>query len=361
MPRARCIVRLAALVVSIGACSPPVVATPTPTLAVVGQTPTATASTVPSAVVQSTPAATAIPTSSAASSVAFWDSQNGIVVGGGTDGRAEVWNTSDGGRTWRATHVDLTPLSYVTVAGESLAWAMLGCDSSALPHGCGVIASRDRGATWTRVSDRAFAALSFTSSSDGWAVTNDDPTAGPATTSGVFRTSDGGRTWTQITAAPCSSIGLPVAVSFVDALDGWVGCSGFLGAGQGGKGIVETTDGGRTWSVRARTDPSGQRPNVGSIPTSDYLVGISMRPSGAGIAWESRGGTLRTKDRGKTWTDIPPGGSDAGPVPLGAWTASDRDWFVVMWDGNLQATALWASHDGGTIWTSTSRVPPSSE
>jgi photosystem II stability/assembly factor-like uncharacterized protein len=238
---------------------------------------------------------------------------------------------------------------------------MLSCRTSALPHGCGVLASRDRGATWARVSDRAFAALSFRSSSHGWAVTNDDPTAGPVDTSGVFRTSDGARTWTQITAAPCSSIGRPVTVSFVDALDGWVGCSGILGAGQGGKGIVETTDGGRTWTVQSRADPSGQQTNVGSIPTSDYLVGISMRASGVGIAWESRGGTLRTTDRGKTWTEIPPGGSDAGPVPVGAWTASNRDWFVVMWDGNLQATALWASHDGGSNWTSTSRVPPSSE
>jgi photosystem II stability/assembly factor-like uncharacterized protein len=293
--------------------------------------------------------------------VAFWDSQHGIVVGARNDGRAEVWVTNDAGRTWRATHLDLTPLAYATVASDSLAWAMLSCSSSALPHGCGVPESRDRGATWTRVSDRAFSSLSFISPIDGWAVTNDDPTAGAANTSRVFRSSDGGRYWREIAADPCSSIGRPVTVSFVSALHGWVGCSGFLGAGQGGKGIVETSDGGRTWTVRARTDPSGQQPNAGSIPASDYLVGISMRPSGVGIAWESRGGTLRTIDSGKTWTAIPPGGSDAGPVPLGAWVASDRAWFVVMWDGNLQATALWASQDGGSTWSSTSQVPPSSE
>ncbi|HEV2005044.1 MAG TPA: hypothetical protein VGQ85_00390, partial [Candidatus Limnocylindrales bacterium] len=313
--------------------------------------------TTPSFTVPPTPVTTPPPAGSAAS-VAFWDYQHGIVVGAGSDGRAGVWATTDGGRTWQATRLDVPPLDYVTVAGDSLAWAMLSCPSSALPHGCGVLASRDRGATWARVSDRAFSALSFTGT-DGWAVTNDDPT-GPANTRGVFHSNDGGRTWTEIAAAPCSSIGRPVAVSFVGMLHGWVGCSGFLGAGQGGKGIVETEDGGRTWTVRARTDPSGQQVDVGSIPTSDYLVGISMRASGVGIAWESRGGTLRTTDRGRTWTAIPPGGSDAGPLPLGACTGSDRDWFVVMWDGTLQATALWASHDAGSTWTSVSQVPPPS-
>lgn len=129
-----------------------------------------------------------------------------------------------------------------------------------------------------------------------------------------------------------------------------------MGAGEAAKGVAETFDGGFTWRLRSRVTPFG--PSIGTIEISDYILNLSMRPSGKGLAWEGRGGTIRSIDSGRTWQDIPPGGSDAGPIPVGAWAATDRDWFVVMWDGNLQATALWTSHDGGSTWQSVSAVPP---
>ena len=80
------------------------------------------------------------------------------------------------------------------------------------------------------------------------------------------------------------------------------------GTGEAGKGIAETTDGGRTWTTRARVNPPGAGfpADVGSMDLSDYLGAISMRESGVGLAWEGRGGTLRTTDGGRTWTDMPP-------------------------------------------------------
>ena len=89
---------------------------------------------------------------------------------------------------------------------------------------------------------------------------------------------------------------------------------------------------------------------------SDYLGGISMRPSGVGLAWEGRGGTLKTSDSGRTWTDIPPGGSDAGPVPQGGQALTDRDWFILLWDGEAQATILYATHDAGLSWKAVSQI-----
>ena len=300
---------------------------------------------------------TAVPVA-VGSAVAFWSPTHGIVVGAGADGRAAVWLTRDGGLTWTSGQLDLQPLSEVTVLGTSMAWAMTGCGASASTTGCGIVESRDGGATWEQVSDRDFQAFDFVSSTDGWAVVDAGPNPGLAQHGGVFRSTDGGRTWVEISGRPCSTIGWPVGVSFVSQARGWLGCLGELGAGQGAKGVVETSDGGQTWVVRARVNPPGTSlPDRGSISLSDYLDGISMRSSGSGLAWEGRGGTLRTLDSGRTWQTVPPGGSDAGPVPVDGWTATDLDWELLLWDGNLQGTELWTSHDGGSTWSSVGLVP----
>jgi photosystem II stability/assembly factor-like uncharacterized protein len=151
------------------------------------------------------------------------------------------------------------------------------------------------------------------------------------------------------------SLGEIAAVAFVSKSQGWVGCQVVYGAGQADKAIVETTDGGVTWRLRALT--AFGKPPVGSIFGSDYLTDLSMRPNASGLAWEGRGGTLRTTDGGETWSMTPPGSFDT-VLPYGGSAATDQDWYFVMWDGNLQTTALWASRDAGLHWHSVGPVPP---
>jgi hypothetical protein len=123
--------------------------------------------------------------------------------------------------------------------------------------------------------------------------------------------------------------------------------------------LIASTDGGRTWTWRARATPpgAGWAASVGSMSMSDYLAGIAMRPSGVGLAWEGRGGTIRTADGGRTWQSMPPGGSDAGPIPVGGWAITDRNWLILQWDGNLQAAVLYATTDAGVSWGMVARVP----
>jgi photosystem II stability/assembly factor-like uncharacterized protein len=206
------------------------------------------------------------------------------------------------------------------------------------------------------VSDGAFNAVSLVDAEHGWAVA--PPTPG-ADSYRLLATADSGRTWSALPAAPCSTIGFPVGLSFVSRLHGWVGCAGMGGAGQAPKGVAETTDGGRTWHLRARVAPFGGLPDVGSIPMRDYLDGLAMRSSGIGLVWEGRGGTLRTADGGRTWTPMPPGGSDNGPIPAGGWAITDRDWVILLSDPNAQGgILLYATHDGGGTWQAVSAVPP---
>jgi photosystem II stability/assembly factor-like uncharacterized protein len=289
------------------------------------------------------------------SSVAFFDATHGLVVGATSDGNGAVWRTADGGRTWSESRPGTPVLVFVAVAGGSDAWTSPGCVPDTIARGCGLLASTDGGRSWSRVSNGAFNAASFVDAEHGWAVA--PPTPG-ADTYRLVTTTDGGRTWNALQASPCSTIGFPVGLSFVSRLHGWVGCAGMGGAGQAPKGVAETTDGGRTWHLRARVAPFGGSPNLGSIPMFDYLDGIAMRSSGVGFVWEGRGGTLRTADGGRTWTPMPPGGSDNGPIPAGGWAIADRDWVILLSDPNAQATLLYATHDGGGTWQVVSRVPP---
>jgi hypothetical protein len=54
---------------------------------------------------------------------------------------------------------------------------------------------------------------------------------------------------------------------------------------------------------------------------------------------------------------MPPGGSGAGPIPAGGWAITDRDWLILLWDPNAQATVLYATDDGGATWRVVSHVP----
>jgi photosystem II stability/assembly factor-like uncharacterized protein len=71
------------------------------------------------------------------------------------------------------------------------------------------------------------------------------------------------------------------------------------GAGNQGKAIYRTIDGGRNWQ-RLLSLEIGGRPARG-IPSSGYALGIAFAPNGAGLIWESRGTLYLTLDGGRRW------------------------------------------------------------
>jgi hypothetical protein len=287
-----------------------------------------------------------------AARIAFFDESHGLVVGAGgpsgTDG--VVRSTSDGGRTWGPTIVlDSGPLVGVAVIGPQRAWAVASCDNIEAPADCvdGLFRSDDGGTTWTRISSTVATSPSFVDEDHGWAIQVTNQPTGD-TDRGFLATTDGGRTWHAALTGCSGRFGATVAVSFVDRLHGWVGCDETYGAGGAAKGIAETIDGGHDWLVRSGT--SGDLGSVGSIDWSDYLFALAMRPNGTGMWLGQRGMTARTSSFGKTWTSGPPGDPDSD-IPSGASLPTDRTWFLVMWLANAQETVLERSDDAGKHWS----------
>ncbi len=294
--------------------------------------------------------------------VAFADAIHGLAVGGDAT-TADVWRTADGGATWSLTPLGAGAATALAVSGQSAWTDLLACPPDTAPGNpaCtgSVERSDDLGATWTVVGHANLISISFSDAAHGFGVGFEPPSASAGTTGGlgtaIYATSDGGATWARLADdRPCGRFD-PVSVSFVSADRGWVGCSSVIGAGSGLKAVMETTDGGRTWSWRARIDYPGGLKAIGTITSSDYLQTISMAADGSGLITGQRGSTIRTSDGGRTWTSCPPGQFDAyttsgaAIVPSGPWYVAQSGWLnatLTTMEGRLMRSA-----DRGASWS----------
>ncbi len=184
----------------------------------------------------------------------------------------------------------------------------------------GLIRSADGGRTWTRPT------LGMAEQVTAVAVSPSDIQVVVASTPlGIFRSTDGGETWTQ--AAPGLGALAAHALAFAPSDDRVLFATT-------SRGLFRSEDQGLTW---ARV--------TGGIPFSD-ITGIAVHPDGRTIyasdfTW---GGIFRSVDGGRTWERMPTDG-----------LASDRVWTLGL-DPGAPDRLLAASPTGGLHLL----VPPSS-
>lgn len=159
-----------------------------------------------------------------------------------------------------------------------------------------VLHTLDGGVTWTRDSVAGAAALDLrsiaaTSAKVAHALSIAD-------SGRVFRTTDGGRTWSV------RYLGLRKG-SFFDAIRFWDAQHGIAVSDpvDGRFLIITTGDGGATWQEMSREGMPDALPNEGAFAAS----GSALAVFGARDAWFVTGGAsvarvFRTRDRGRTWT-----------------------------------------------------------
>lgn len=124
----------------------------------------------------------------------------------------------------------------------------------------------------------------------------------PGTTH-VFVTSDGGLTWTE--SAPIRAEGAPRQLSFTDPLHGWLLWDEGAAMGRNPVQVYRTTDGGAHWSLTAQSPPMNSASSAG-IPVGCDKTGITFASAAAG--WMSSdcavglsGELLVSRDGGVTW------------------------------------------------------------
>jgi photosystem II stability/assembly factor-like uncharacterized protein len=296
----------------------------------------------------------------APASVAFWDATHGIAVGARKPGdpasEGVVATTEDGGRTWQGRGTGGPPLSRVTVAGASDAWATTAC-TAPLPDGScpgTTMHSSDRGVTWAPLATPVDL-VSFVDPRHGWGARQggfNQGGQGGRSAAQLGETLDGGATWRD--AGLICGAGLPMLVGlrFVDDRTGWAECGGQVGVGtMGPNATYETADGARTWSVRSSVTFADPVVTVGT-PPGGPVYGAFFLPSGHGWIWQGRSGTASTLDGGRTWTSGPPGVPEEVFIDS-IWFVSDELGFALDEQMHLLGTS-----DGGAHWSSIHTWPP---
>jgi len=191
----------------------------------------------------------------------------------------------------------------------------------------GLHISDDDGATWTSIFDNqsAFGIGDVDVSKDGQTIWIGTGEANSQRTSyagtGVFKSTDGGATWTNVGLPESHHIGR-IRVDPKNPNVVWVAVLGHLYSQNDERGVYKTSDGGKSWQQVLKVDDFTGAIDLVIDPRNSNNVVASMwdrdrrawnfRESGVGSA------VYRTADGGKKWSkvDTLPSGNDAGRIGL---------------------------------------------
>jgi photosystem II stability/assembly factor-like uncharacterized protein len=285
-----------------------------------------------------------------------------------------VWRTTDGGSNWSplTDSQATTSMGAIAIApgNPDVIYAGTGeaNGTSDTNFGRGILISRDGGNTWTlSTGPGAFDRLTTakivvdpTNSNVAYAAIAahaKNTVAGTGNT-GIWKTTNGGATWTKTTTAISETDDdwLDVAINPANPQILYASLhteSDFL---TGPRGVYKSTNGGSTWSLLTNA-PNGStvlRISIAIAPTNPQVVYVSASSPGSG----SLAKFMRSDDGGATFTDLTSG----TPNYLGS-TGYYNTTLIV--DPSNAATvyaggvSLIRSMDGGVSWTDiTSDIPP---
>ncbi|MGH7528767.1 MAG: WD40/YVTN/BNR-like repeat-containing protein, partial [Gemmatimonadales bacterium] len=185
-----------------------------------------------------------------------------------------------------------------------------------------------------------------------------------ATGGGVWKTTDGGTTWTPVadSALGAGSIGA-VAVAPSDANVVYVGTgeSPLRGDLSPGDGLYKSTDAGKTWHHVGLRD-AGQIADIEVHPRDENLVYVAVL--GHAFGPNATRGVFRSKDGGRTWDKILFRSDSAGAIDLAMDPVNPRILYAAFWQvqrgpwyfsSGGPGSGLFKTTNGGETWTELTR------
>jgi len=216
--------------------------------------------------------------------------------------------------------------------------------------------TNDGGLTWYDVTIPGISSMGSSyiqNAQRAWVLANV-----PDTGSTLFRTIDGGRTWTSSGNIPFRD-GL---MQFLNDANGFVLSGMPSGMNKQAVDLYQTTDGGVTWVRKFTNNPLD--PNASKDPPfSGHKAGMTFRDTlrgwvGGDIPISGFVYLYKTNDSGVTWVaqalPLPSGYSNA-PITTSAPTFFNaNDGVLPVWmslDIGKRDLYIYVTHDGGTTWT----------
>ncbi len=234
-----------------------------------------------------------------------------------------LWKTTNHGTTWTPIFDDQRVSTFGDVAiapsNPDVIWAGTGEQNNrqSTSWGNGVYRSTDAGKTWTHlglVETRHIGkVLVDPTNPDVAYVAALGNLWKPNPERGVFKTTDGGRTWTKALYVDTLTGAVDLVMDPADPNTVYAATYqrlrrawGFNGGGPG-SGIHKTADGGRTWRRLSGGLPSG---DIGRIGLA--IAASNPRVLSATIEHRGQGGTYRSTDGGETWRRV----NNLNPRPM---------------------------------------------
>jgi photosystem II stability/assembly factor-like uncharacterized protein len=298
-----------------------------------------------------------------------------------------VWRSTDYGSTWQPIFDDQPTGSIGAIAVAPSDPNIIYVGSGAgiirpdLAVGDGVYKSTDGGRTWTHLGLRDTQMIAMID------VDPRDPNRlfvaalghpyGPNAERGIFRSADGGRTFTKVLYKDEYTSGNDVRIDPSDPntvyATLWQQQQSFIegqGFGGAGNGIFKSTDGGATWKQLTEGLPSIIQANIAIAPSNPrrlYATIAGTPPAGRGPATTTGVvGFFTSTDAGEHWTMVvnaAPGGTNVkvDPRPLARIGGGDLPTVTVDPKNELVAytasTVMWRTEDGGTNWSAVRGAP----
>jgi photosystem II stability/assembly factor-like uncharacterized protein len=295
-----------------------------------------------------------------------------------------LWRSTDYGANW-VPLFDNQPTSSVGAIGIAASNPDViyvgtggGIIRPDLSTGDGVYKSVDAGRTWTRLGLQATQMI---------AQVDVDPTNpdrlfvaalghpyGPNAERGIFRSTDGGRSFEKVLYTDEYTSANDVRIDPRDPNTVYAALwpqqeAYFEGGGftSGAGGIFKSTDGGTTWTQLSEGLPSVLEANLAIAPSNPQVIYAMLAVINPGATGASSLALYRSTDGGAHWavrtrsTGRPGDPGTLDRRPLGRIGGGDLPTIVVdPRDENVvysTSTVLWRSDDAGTSWTAVRGAP----
>ncbi|MCG6954410.1 MAG: hypothetical protein LJF04_00335 [Gemmatimonadetes bacterium] len=280
------------------------------------------------------------------------DDPSTIWVASATGG---LWKSTNRGTTWDPVFDGQATGTFGVVAvapsDHDVVWAGTGEQNNrqSSSWGDGVFRSTDGGKTWTHLGledTRAIGRILVDPTNPDVALVGALGNLwAPSEDRGVFRTTDGGKTWSKVLfvdtltgivdmARDGADPNLVYAAAYQRLRQPW----GYNGGGPG-SGIFRSTDGGRTWERLTQGLPSGDDGRIG-LAASAHTGGLVY----AVVEHATRGGIYRSTDGGSTWQRM--SGQNSRPAYYSGLyvdpTNDSRLYLLTRW--------FYSSEDAGATW-----------
>ncbi|MGH8128984.1 MAG: hypothetical protein ACRETC_11610, partial [Gammaproteobacteria bacterium] len=227
------------------------------------------------------------------------------------------------GKTW--THIGLentVKINAILISPTNPDVVLASTQGDATRDGRGVFRTTDGGKTWANVLDpkgyngtldiaHAFDApdviFAATEGRGGFRFGPPSPHAPKPTPAELFKSTDGGQTWTQITSLPTLPERIGVAVAMHTNAERVFVIGNSV---HGGSGLFRSDDGGQTWK---QMDPHDARIANGQ---GGYNCGVYVGPHDPNVVYTVSTALYRSTDGGNTFAPFKgaPGGEDAHPM-----------------------------------------------